>query len=113
MDYTTAYRLLLQQGNPTPQDSEALLIRLQQQKPPIPGQITSLLLALKVVYEGLKGAPTLDREFVNSLYLLGQESRYWFEQGQRSGVNWPPLLEQDLGRIGTAVRHIFADRWES
>lgn len=111
MDYPTAYRFLTQQGQANSQDPEALLVRLRQGQPPIPGQVTTCLLALKVIYEGLRGAPTLERDLVNALYVLAQDSRHWFEEGQRQGVAWPPLLAEDLGRISEAVRAIFADSW--
>jgi hypothetical protein len=116
MDYPTAYRFLTHQGTqPTVAnggDPDALLVRLCQGLPPIPGQVTALLLALKVVYEGLRGAPTLERDLACALYTLAQDSRYWFEVGQHQGVPWPPLLGEDLGRIAEAVGYIFADRWE-
>ncbi|KKJ00806.1 hypothetical protein [Prochlorothrix hollandica] len=113
MDYPTAYRFLTQQGQADPQDGEALLVRLSRGQPPIPGQITTVLLALKVVYEGLRGAPTLERDLANALYTLARDSRHWFEQGHRQGVDWPPLLGDDLRRISEAVGYIFADRWEN
>lgn len=111
MDYPTAYRFLTHQGQARSSDPEALLMRLRQGQPPVPGQVTTCLLALKVVYEGLRGAPTLERDLVNALYVLTQDSRHWFEDGQRRGITWPPLLGEDLRRIQDAVRAIFADAW--
>lgn len=110
MDYSTAYHFLFQQGTATDSAADTLLVRLQQQKPPIPGQVTSLLLALKVVQEGLKGVASLDRNFVYALYRLARESQFMFKQGQKAGIQWPPLLEKDLQRIEVAVENIFADR---
>lgn len=113
MDYTEAYTLLLQQTH-SPQESSQnnLADRLRHQKPPIPGQITTLLLALKVLYEGLRGVTTLERSLVSALYRLVQDSQYWYDQGVKAGVEWPPLLEVDLRRIAKSVEHIFSDRWE-
>jgi hypothetical protein len=88
-------------------------VRLQQGKAPIPGQVTSILLALKIVFEALRTAPTLDRELVYALYLLSFESRQHFEAGIRAGVDWPPLLNEDLKRISRAVKSIFAGTWHS
>jgi hypothetical protein len=113
MDYATAYRLLLQEGDFANQSVDTLLLRLQQQKPPIPGQVTTLLLALKVLYEGLKGTSSLDRKLVISLYCLAYDAQTWFQRGQAQGVTWPPLLEQDLERIRIGVRSIFADQWDT
>ena len=68
MNYETAYQFILNQTIVSENNSDALLTRMQQGKPPIPGQITSILLALKVVFETLKNATTLEREFTYALY---------------------------------------------
>ncbi|HIK45182.1 MAG TPA: Dethiobiotin synthetase, partial [Leptolyngbyaceae cyanobacterium M65_K2018_010] len=79
---------------------------LRQGKPPVPGQVTSLLLALKVLYEGLKDEPTLDRPLVQALFAIAYESRQLFNQGQQRGIDWPPLLDDDLNRLGKAAQSI-------
>ena len=106
MDYKTACELLTQQASPTQPD--AFLTRLQTSQPPIPGQVTSLLLALKVVADRLKNDVTLDRTLACSLFDLAYGSRQYYEDGRSSGVEWPPLLDEDLGRIAIAARQIFA-----
>lgn len=112
MDYETARGFLINQGMLTEQSLDAFLVRLKQGKPPVPGQVTSILLALKVVFEALQNATSLDRKLVYSLHLLASEGRQQFEAGRRSGVDWPPLLNEDLTRIAIAVRSIFAGTWE-
>lgn len=112
MDYQTAHRLLVSQGMATAENPDALLIRLQQGSPPVPGQITSILLALKVVFEALKDAAVIDRELACSLHLLSNESRYYFDRGHRTGITWPPLLDEDLTRIATTVKSIFMGSWQ-
>jgi hypothetical protein len=112
VDYQTARSLLVNQGMATEQNPDALIMRLKQGQPPIPGQVTSLLLALKVVFEALREADAFERELVSSLYLLASESRQEFERGLRSGVAWPPLLDEDLNRITAAVRSIFVGTWQ-
>ena len=67
MNYEIARKLLIDQTS-SPDNPDTLLSRLQQGKPPVPGQVTSTLLALKVVFEALKTAPSLDRELVFALY---------------------------------------------
>ena len=111
MDYKTACRFLINQTLDSRQNPDAFLVRLQQGEPPIPGQITSILLALKIIFDALQGASTLDRELVYSIYLLSSESRQQFEIGRRSGVVWPPLLDRDITRIGQAVSSIFSGVW--
>jgi hypothetical protein len=111
MDYKTARSLLINQGTTSDQNTDAFLVRLKQGKAPIPGQVTSILLALKVVFEALRTVTTLDRELVFGLYLLSVESRQYFETGFQAGVDWPPLLEEDLKRISRAVKSIFAGVW--
>nr|WP_206754576.1 Dethiobiotin synthetase [Leptolyngbya sp. FACHB-36] len=88
-------------------EPDDLLCRLRQKVPPIPGQITTILLALKVVDDRLQSATEIERELACSLYLLASESRQQFDLGRRSGVAWPPLLDEDLGRIAAGVRQIF------
>ncbi len=113
MDYKTARSFLINQGTASDQHTDAFLVRLQQGKAPIPGQVTSILLALKIVFEALRTAPTLDRELVYALYLLSFESRQRFDAGLRAGVDWPPLLNEDLKRNSRAVKSIFAGVWHS
>ncbi|UBF26868.1 Dethiobiotin synthetase [Kovacikia minuta CCNUW1] len=112
VDYQTARTLLVNQGMPPEQNSDALITRLKQGQPPIPGQVTSILLALKVAFEELRDVHELERELVCSLYLLAEESRRLFEAGRRAGVPWPPLLDEDLSRITAAVRSIFVGTWQ-
>jgi hypothetical protein len=96
----------------TAQNPDALLTRLMQGQPPIPGQVTSILLALKVVFESLRESPEFERDLACALHLLASDSRQEFENGQRVGVDWPPLLDEDLSRIAAAVRSIFVGTWQ-
>ncbi|NJP10127.1 MAG: Dethiobiotin synthetase [Leptolyngbyaceae cyanobacterium RU_5_1] len=112
MDYQTACNLLITQGIDAEQHPDALLTRLQQGIPPIPGQVTAVLLALKVLYEGLRESTQLERELACSLHRLSSESRSHFETGRKAGVIWPPLLDEDLTRIAAAVKSIFAGEWD-
>lgn len=112
MDYQTARNLLVNQGLASEQNSDALLTRLQQGQPPIPGQVTSILLALKVVFEAIKDVREFDRELAAALYLLSSDSRQLFDLGRRQGIAWPPLLDEDLNRIASAVKSIFLGTWQ-
>jgi hypothetical protein len=112
MDYQTARKFLISQVDTSGQDVNTFLSRLQQQKPPIPGQVTNILLALKIVSDGLHGASHLDRELVYALHLLSFEGRQQFEIGRRLGISWPPLLHEDLNRISRAVKSIFSGVWQ-
>lgn len=114
MDYTTARNFLIDQGTAlsTQRNPDALLVLLAQGKPPIPGQMTSILLALKVVFDALKEAPSLERQLVSALHILTTESQRLYDTGLRSGVDWPPLLKEDLQRIELAVRSIFSGVWQ-
>ena len=113
MDFNTARHFILSQTVSPKEDFDTFFTRLTQGEPPVPGQVTSLLLALKVVFKGLRQEPTLDRQLAYALYLLSQESRQLFESGRRSGILWPPLLDEDLTRISKAAKSIFADEWQS
>lgn len=108
MDFKTAQDyLLLQAGRQPAVQEEVFLDRLQRGQPPIPGQVTSILLALKVILEGLRQAEYLDRELACALHLLAYESRQFYTAGLRANVIWPPLLNEDLERIAQLVKQIF------
>lgn len=111
MDYQTAKSLILNQGGTIERSPDAVLTRLSQGKPPIPGQVTSILLALKVVFEALRGTSVIDRDLACALYLLSTQSRQLFDAGAKAGVGWPPLLDEDLTRITEATASIFGDSW--
>jgi hypothetical protein len=112
MDYKTARSFLISQATASDQNIDAFLVRLKLGKAPVPGQVTNILLALKMVFEGLQSSPTIDRELIYSLYLLSFESRQQFEAGRQAGVDWPPLLDEDLKRIARAVKSIYAGTWQ-
>ncbi|MBK4729337.1 Dethiobiotin synthetase [Oxynema sp. CENA135] len=115
MDYETARNFLIDQGMAlqTQRNPDDLLRRLQDGKAPIPGQLTSILLALKRLFEDVQGRDSLDRPLVLALYLLAIQSQQLFEQGVRSRVGWPPLLKEDLQRVAKGVESIFAGVWKN
>ncbi|WP_353929191.1 Dethiobiotin synthetase [Okeanomitos corallinicola TIOX110] len=112
MNYEIARKLLIDQTK-NDANPDALLNRLRQGKSPVPGQITSILLALKVVFETLKDANSLDKELALSLYKLGIRGLQLFATGRKAGVDWPPLLQEDLQRISLASESIFSGMWET
>jgi hypothetical protein len=114
MDFETARQFVLKQAtvDPVEEQTETFMLRLKQGNPPIPGQVTSLLLALKVLFEGLKTEPALDRTLVKALFALACDGRQLFDKGQQAGVTWPPLLDDDLQRITKAVHSIVAGVWQ-
>jgi hypothetical protein len=113
MNYDTARKLLISQTIATEDNPDALLMRMKQGKPPVPGQITSILLALKVVFEALKDAPSLDRELIFALYQLGVKTQQLFVAGRKAGIDWPPLLKEDIVRISLATESIFSGVWQT
>ncbi|QSJ15952.1 Dethiobiotin synthetase [Nostoc sp. UHCC 0702] len=113
MNYETARKLLVAQTIISEENPDALLMRMTQGKPPVPGQITSILLALKVVFEGLKESSIIDRELAFSLYQLAVKAQQIFVAGRKLGVDWPPLLKEDLLRISLAAESIFSGVWQT
>lgn len=109
MDFQTARQFILTQTVTSNTDQDPFIQRLRQGKPPIPGQVTSLLLALKVVTEGLRREPNLERALAHALFVLSYESRQCYLRGQTS-TEWPPMLDEDLERIAKAVEVILTDR---
>ncbi|MDH6059153.1 Dethiobiotin synthetase [Chrysosporum bergii ANA360D] len=112
MNYEAARKLLIAQTLTTEENPDALLVRMKQGKPPVPGQITSILLALKVVFEFMKDAPNIDRELAYTLYQLGVKAQQLFVAGRKAGVDWPPLLKEDLLRISLCTESIFSGVWQ-
>lgn len=110
MDYVAARQILLEQGDScAAAQPHTLLNSLTNGQAPIPGQVTGILLALKVVYDALRGINSLDRPLVAALHRLAMTSRATYEKG-RSSADWPPMLDDDIGRMGEAVQRIFDDR---
>ncbi|MBD2485750.1 Dethiobiotin synthetase [Planktothrix sp. FACHB-1365] len=113
MDYKTAYSFLIDQGMAleTQKNPDAFLMRLKQGQPPIPGQVTAILLALKIAYDTLKETSTFEKNFVLALHELAMQSHQQFASGRNRGVEWPPLLQEDLHRIALGVKSIFSGYW--
>lgn len=109
MDLKSAHQELLTQTLPQNETPDTFLGRLRRGTPPVPGQVTSLLLALRVLQDGLQQAPDLNRELAHALFLVAYESRNLFESGRVAGAAWPPLLDDDLERIAIAAYKIFTD----
>ena len=109
MDFKTASELIANQTLPGLETDDTFLGRLRAGKPPVPGQVTSLLLALRVVHDSLRTAESLDRKLALALFLVAYESRNLFEAGPAARVPWPPLLDEDLERIAIATYQIFAN----
>lgn len=108
MDFETARHILISQTVSPGQDPEAFIHCLRQGVPPVPGQITSILLALKTAAQGLGADAKIERSLGHAFFVLTYESRQLYSQGEQSGVDWPPLLNEDLSRIAEAVRQIWA-----
>ncbi|MBE9006019.1 Dethiobiotin synthetase [Fortiea sp. LEGE XX443] len=113
MNYDTARKILISQTMAIEENPDGLLMRMKQGKPPVPGQITSILLALKVVFESLKDAPSLERELVFALYQLSMKTQQLYIAGRKAGIDWPPLLKEDLLRISLATESIFSGVWQT
>ncbi|MEO1790759.1 MAG: Dethiobiotin synthetase [Cyanobacteria bacterium J06629_19] len=109
MDFQSAQQQLLKQTLPQHETNDTFLGRLRRGYPPVPGQVTSLLLALRVIQDGLQQVSALRRELAHALFLVAYESRNLFESGRAAGVSWPPLLDDDLERIAIAAYKIFTD----
>ena len=67
---------------PQYETDDTFLGRLRRGYPPVPGQVTSLLLALKVLYDNLKTATEIDKELAQALFLVAYDSRNLFESGR-------------------------------
>jgi hypothetical protein len=113
MNYETARKLLIDQTIITGENTETLFMRMQQGKPPIPGQITSILVSCRVVFEAIKDNNSIDRELAYALYQLSIKTQQIFAAGRKVGIEWPPLLKEDLLRIAQGVESIFSGEWHT
>lgn len=109
MDFDTARRFLLAQTIAPVPGQTPFIDCLRKGTAPVPGQVTSLLLALKVVSQTLKDEPSIEKSLGFALFILSYESRQLYVAGLRQNVEWPPLLDADLTRIADAVRSILSD----
>lgn len=109
MDFKTACDLIAQQTLPEFETQDTFLGRLRQGLPPVPGEVTALLLALKVIQGNLQGVTELDRTLAQSLFLVAYESRNLYEVERANRADWPPMLDEDLERIAIAAYTIFAN----
>jgi len=109
MDFDTARRFVLSQTLTPVPGQTAFIDCLRRGEAPVPGQVTSLLLALKTLSQGLKNEPMIERSLGHALFVLTYESRLLYWQGQAQNADWPPLLDEDLSRIAAAVEQIWAD----
>ncbi|MEC4991347.1 MAG: Dethiobiotin synthetase [Oscillatoria sp. PMC 1068.18] len=112
MDYETARKIILTQVATPEKNTNSFLARLERGQLPIPGQVTNILLALKILFENLRDAQDLDRELIYTLYVLAEDSREKFDKGEKAGIEWSPLLKEDIKRIKRAVKSIFSGVWE-
>ncbi|NER81213.1 MAG: Dethiobiotin synthetase [Leptolyngbya sp. SIO1D8] len=110
MDFETARRFLLAQTVSPVLGQTPFISCLRQGLAPVPGQVTSILLALKTLTQGLRDEPAIERSLGYAFFVLTYESRSLYLQGQQSGVDWPPLLDEDLTRIAEAVHTIWANQ---
>lgn len=109
MDFETARRFLVAQTIEPISGQTPFIDCLRRGQAPVPGQVTSILLALKTLAQSLQGEPNIEKSLGYVLFVLTYESRQLYEQGLKNNVDWPPLLDDDLTRIATAVRAIWAD----
>lgn len=110
MDYPTARQFILKQTvTPSDEGQASFLQRIQQGQAPIPGQTTSLLLALRVVGDAMRQEPQIERQLAYALFLLSYESRQCYEAGRNQGIEWPPLLDADLTRLAVAAEKVLAE----
>lgn len=94
-------------------DAESTFMqRLKQGIPPLPGQATTILLALRVVFDHVQGQEFLDRQLVHALHVLATQGPWVVSQWRSMGRMCPPLLEDDLQRIAMNVDNIFSGVWK-
>ena len=109
MDFQTACQALIQQTLPQYETRDTFLGRLRHGYPPMPGEVTTLLVALKVIHSELQSAGQIDRRLAQSLFLVAYEGRNLFESARAARAELPPLLDEDLERLAIAAYKIFAD----
>ncbi|MGF1457717.1 MAG: Dethiobiotin synthetase [Leptolyngbyaceae cyanobacterium] len=109
MDFDTARQFVMAQAFSSVPGQTSFIECLRQGQAPVPGQATSLLLALKTLSQSLTNEPTVERSLGHALFILSYESRQLYNLGRLKQVEWPPLLDEDLTRIAEAVKQIWTD----
>lgn len=108
MDFETAYRFLLAQTIAPVPGQMSFITCLRQGKAPVPGQVTSILLALKALSQGLQHESMIEKSLGYAFFVLAYESRQLYSHGEKAGVEWPLLLDEDLTRIADAIGNILS-----
>jgi hypothetical protein len=78
----------------------------------LPGQATTMLLALRIIFDQLQGQELLDRHLAHALHNLAVRGPQLFSKWRSMGRVCPPLLEDDLQRIALGVDSIFSNLWQ-
>lgn len=105
MDYQTAYQVIFKEVQLHSAHNSFLKL-LSQGQAPIPGQVTNILLALKMIGKHVATETEVGRSLAYAVHVLAIDSRRYYDRAVQKGHRWPPLLSEDLDRIGEAVKDI-------
>ena len=107
----------------TPNDARALVLQestgeagavvtLRIGKDPGAERMGRLLAALEVLFEDLRGKPTLDRQLAAALHQLALQIESQASSWEVRGRTWrEELIDEEIPNLALAVESLFEDDW--
>ena len=108
MNFEQAVELILWEAN----EMEGLVVAVRAGDDPGAERMARLQLALRVVFDSLRGQPTLDRRLGSALHAFTFHVLGAVENGPRSRSWRDEFVEIEVVRMAAAVLSIFDDIWE-
>jgi hypothetical protein len=94
-------------------DADGVLGALRMCDDPGPERMRRLLLALRCLFEDLRGATSIDRRLAAALHGLAVYSESYSLSGSMQGYKWREgLIVDEIPALGLAVESIFAGEWQ-
>lgn len=108
MDTTEARQLILEEGI----GSDGIVVLFRMGEDPGPDRMARVVEAIRVVFDDLSGAETLDRQLAYALFGLGTYTESQVSSWIRAGRTWrDDFTAMELPALLMAVESIFADEW--
>jgi len=111
MTFDEAYRLIVREGGGDTGGDGGLPVCVRAGDDPGAERMGRLLVALRVVFDGLAGREVIDRELAGALYGLALYVVVPVGSGLRSRAWRGEFVEVEVVRLGAAVESIFARTW--
>jgi hypothetical protein len=108
MTFDQAVQLILWEAN----EMEGLVVIVRSGEDPGADRMARLQVALRVVFDSLRGQPALDRRLTSALHAFAFHVFGQATGGQRSRAWRDEFVDYEVVRLAAAVESIFEDVWE-